>query len=70
MNLSLLLIVPLITALGILPAKGLKQVRACHGWCRRAVPALRILLFAYLQERASGNTAAFLLRMIIAGTRR
>ena len=61
MNLSLLLIVPLITALGILPAKGLKQVRAI-AMAGAAVQFLLcgFLLFAYLQERASGNTAAFL----------
>lgn len=61
MNLSLLLIVPLITALGILPAKGLKQVRTI------ALPGAAVqfllcgfLLYAYLQERATGNASAFL----------
>jgi NADH-quinone oxidoreductase subunit M len=61
MNLSILIIVPLLTALCILPLKELKHVRAlsltgsfvqlllCFG-----------LLYSYLKERSNGNTTAFL----------
>ena len=61
MNLSLLIILPFITALGILLAKGLKQVRmvAFIGASLQLLLCLALLYF-YQQERASGNAANFL----------
>lgn len=61
MNLSLLIIVPLITAVGILLARGLQQVR----WIAFAGAAVQFLLclglyYFFHQERASGNHAVFL----------
>ena len=61
MNLSLLIIVPLLTALALLPAKGLKQVRAISLLGSAAQLILCFVLFYfYQQERAGGNTEAFL----------
>jgi NADH-quinone oxidoreductase subunit M len=61
MNLSLLIIVPLLTALVLLPAKGLKQVRivALLGSSVQLILCF-VLFFFYQQERESGNTEAFL----------
>ena len=61
MNLSLLIILPLLTALAILPAKGLKQVRsiALLGSAAQLILCF-VLLYFYQQERAGGNTSAFL----------
>jgi NADH-quinone oxidoreductase subunit M len=61
MNLSLLILVPLLTALAILPVKGLKQVRtvALIGASAQLVLCF-VLFYLYQQERAGGNTAAFL----------
>jgi NADH-quinone oxidoreductase subunit M len=61
MNLSLLIIVPLLTALSILFAKGLKQVRliALSGSVLQLVLSIALLSF-YMQERSSGNTAQML----------
>jgi NADH-quinone oxidoreductase subunit M len=61
MNLSLLILVPLLTAIAILPAKGLKQVRtiALLGSAVQLVLCL-ILFYFYQQERSGGNTANFL----------
>src|SRR6187431_542066 len=61
MNLSLLILVPLITAVGILLVKGLKQVRtiALFGAAAQLVLAF-ILFYFYRQERAGGNTSNFL----------
>ncbi len=58
MNLSLLLLLPLLTAAAILLCKGLKQVRmvALAGATIQLV-LTGILLFAYWNERAAGNTA-------------
>lgn len=61
MNLSLLILVPFLTALAILPVKGLKQVRtvALLGAVIQLLLCIA-LLYMYQQERAGGNTAAFL----------
>ena len=61
MNLSLLILVPLLTVLALLPAKGLKQVRviALLGSAIQVVLSF-ILFYFYQQERAAGNTEAFL----------
>ncbi len=57
MNLSLLILIPTLTAIAILFCKGLKQVRvvALTGAVVQMLAA-GILLFAYWTERASGNT--------------
>src|SRR6187431_2078292 len=61
MNLSLLILVPLITAVGILLVKGLKQVRtiALFGAAAQLVLAF-ILFYFYQQARVNGNAANFL----------
>src|SRR6187200_552380 len=61
MNLSLLILVPLLTAVGILLVKGLKQVRtvALFGSAAQLIIAL-VLFYFYSQERAGGNTSNFL----------
>ena len=61
MNLSLLILVPLVTAVCILPLKELKQVRGVS--LIGSVAQLLLcfdLLYSYQKERAGGNTAAFL----------
>jgi NADH-quinone oxidoreductase subunit M len=61
MSLSILILVPLLTALALLPAKGLKQVRTVALLGSAAQLILCFLLFYfYQQERATGNAAAFL----------
>ena len=61
MNLSILILVPLLTALALLSAKGLKQVRtvALLGSAAQLILCF-ILFYFYQQERATGNAAAFL----------
>ena len=61
MNLSLLIILPLITTFAILFVKGLKQVRtvAFIGSAAQFLLSLD-LLFVYWKERAAGNTTQFL----------
>ena len=61
MNLSLLILIPLLTALAILPLKSLKQVRAVAllGSTVQLVLSFALFYF-YQQERADGNTANFL----------
>ncbi|HEY1869931.1 MAG TPA: NADH-quinone oxidoreductase subunit M, partial [Chitinophagaceae bacterium] len=61
MNLSLLLLIPLLTAIAILFCKGLKQVRvvALSGAIVQLVAGF-FLLFVYAHERAAGNTAQML----------
>ena len=61
MNLSLLILVPVLTAFAILFCKGLKQVRtvALAGSVLQLGIAL-FLLYAYWQQRATGNTAQML----------
>jgi NADH-quinone oxidoreductase subunit M len=61
MNLSLLIIVPLLTALCILPLRELKQVRVVSliGSFAQLLLCL-YLLYSYTQERSDGNAAAFL----------
>src|SRR5687767_7390098 len=61
MNLSLLILVPLLTALVLLLAKGLKQVRtvALIGSSAQLILCFGLLYF-YQQARAKGNTANFL----------
>lgn len=61
MNLSLLILIPLLTAIAILFCKGLKQVRsvALFGSAVQLGAAL-FLLYAYWQERATGNTTQML----------
>src|SRR6186997_1845025 len=61
MNLSLLILIPLITAVAIVLVKGLKQVRtiALFGSAVQLILAF-VLFYFYRQERASGNTASFL----------
>src|SRR5436190_1013657 len=60
MNLLFLLLVPLFTALAILPAKGLKQVRtvALLGAGAQFILCL-ILFYCYQKVKAEGNTSAF-----------
>lgn len=61
MNLTLLIILPLLTALGILPLKGLKQVRAVA--LTGSVLQLLLcfaLMSAFWNERAAGNAAQML----------
>lgn len=61
MNLSLLIILPLITALVILFCKGLKQVRTVALIGSVAQLGLSVfLLWAYWQERSGGNAAPML----------
>ena len=61
MNLSFLILLPLITTFAILFCKGLKQVRAIAliGAAAQFLLALA-LLFIYWNERATGNTSQFL----------
>src|SRR5882724_1120232 len=61
MNLSLLIILPLITAMAILFVKGLKQVRmvAFIGAAAQLILCLALLYF-YYQERTKGSAADFL----------
>ncbi len=61
MNLSFLIILPLLTAVAVLFCKGLKQVRTVS--LMGAVSQLGLsatLLYQYMQERAAGNTASML----------
>jgi len=61
MNLSLLIIIPLITALLIFPIKGLKQVRLVSLLGAAVQLALAfVLLYFYWTERANGNTSIML----------
>ncbi|MFN8264773.1 MAG: NADH-quinone oxidoreductase subunit M [Chitinophagaceae bacterium] len=67
MNLLILLIAPLVTALAILPVKGLKQVRAIA----LAGSLLQLgltfaTLMSFLSERSSGKTNEFLLEQNFA----
>src|SRR5258706_769433 len=61
MNLSLLIILPFITLVAVLLAKGLKQVRAVAliGTSLQLLLCLALFYF-YHRERAKGNTTAFL----------
>jgi len=61
MNLSLLILVPLITAVGILLVKGLKQVRtvALLGSAAQLILAF-VLFYFYKEKRAAGDTSNFL----------
>ena len=61
MNLSILIIVPLVTALCILPLKNLKQVRsvALIGSFAQLLLCLD-LLYSYLKQRGNGNISNFL----------
>ena len=58
MNLSFLILLPLLTALAILPLKGLKQVRIVSlvGSSLQLILAF-VLLYFYWNERSAGNTA-------------
>ena len=61
MNLSLLILLPVLTALGVLLVRDAKQVRAVALLGSVAQLVLcGFLLMAYMQERNAGNTAAFL----------
>jgi len=61
MNLSILILLPLLTALVILPLKGLKQVRVVSliGSSLQLILALS-LLYLYWKERSDGNIAPML----------
>lgn len=61
MNLTLLIFIPILTALALLPAKGLKQVRmiSLAGASAQLFICLALLYF-FQQEKSAGNTAAFL----------
>ncbi len=61
MNLSLLIILPLVTAIAVLFCKGLKQVRTVSliGASAQFLSALG-LLWVYWKERAAGNHSQFL----------
>src|SRR5260370_34543970 len=61
MNLNILIIFPLLTALAVLPLKGLKQIRIIS--LSAAVLQLILaftLLYFYWNERSTGNTATML----------
>lgn len=61
MNLSILILVPLLTAICILPLKQLKQIRGVS--LIGAIAQLLLcfdLVYVYQKERGNGNTAAFL----------
>lgn len=61
MNLTLLVLVPLLTAFATIPCKGIKQVRAVSLFGAVVQLALGIsLLIFYYQERGAGNTASML----------
>lgn len=61
MSLTLLIIIPLLTAIGILFCKGLNQVRNVSLFGSVAQLGLTIfLLFAYWQQRSAGNEAQML----------
>lgn len=61
MSLTLLIIIPLLTAIGILFCKGLNQVRNLALFGSVAQLGLTIfLLFAYWQQRSAGNEAQML----------
>ena len=61
MNLSLLIILPLLTAIAVLLCNGLKQVRVISFIGATAQLILSFVLLAlYWKERAAGNTAAML----------
>ena len=61
MDLSLLVLLPLVTAIAILFGKGLKQVRAIALVGAVLQLLLVVVLFVlYQQERAAGNTATML----------
>ena len=61
MNLSYLILTPLLTGLALLPAKGLKQVRmvALIGSVAQLILCFALLYF-YQQERSGGNSSAFI----------
>jgi NADH-quinone oxidoreductase subunit M len=61
MNLSLLIILPLLTAVAVLFCKGLKQVRTVSliGATAQFLSSLGLLM-VYWKERAAGNTSQFL----------
>jgi len=61
MSLTLLILIPLLTALSVLFCKGLKQVRTISliGTTLQLFFSL-IILFAYWKERAAGNSSQFL----------
>jgi NADH-quinone oxidoreductase subunit M len=61
MNLSLLILVPLLTALALLFVRGLRQVRtvAMMGAAAQLIICF-VLFYFYQQERSNGNTANFL----------
>src|SRR5213075_1763643 len=61
MNLSLLIIIPLLTSLAILPLKGPRQVRIVSliGAALQLVLAFALLYF-YWNQRAAGNTSVML----------
>ena len=61
MNLNSLVILPLLTAVALLPLRGLKQVRVVSlvGSTLQLILAF-VLLYFYWSERSSGNSAAML----------
>src|SRR3954471_18152831 len=61
MNLSLLILIPVLTAIAVLFCNGIKQVRtvALFGSAVQVV-LVAMLLFAYWIERSTGNTAQML----------
>ncbi len=65
MNLNLLILIPAVTALGIVFAKGLKQVRfvAFAGALIQLVLSFT-LLFLFTQERNSGNNEQFIFQAV------
>lgn len=65
MNLNLLIVIPAVTALGIVFAKGLKQVRfvAFAGALIQLVLSFT-LLFLFTQERNSGNNEQFIFQAV------
>src|ERR1041385_6086661 len=67
MNLSLLILIPLVTALAIPFCKGLNQVRwiSFLGSALQLLLAFGLLIF-FWQERSSGNTSQFIFQQSYA----
>lgn len=65
MNLNILIIIPALTAFGIVFAKGLKQIRAI-AFAGAAIQLILsfVLLFLFQQERNNGNTNQFVFEKV------
>ena len=70
MPLTLLILIPLLTALAVLLCKGLKQVRTISliGTTAQLLFSF-ILLIAYWKERSAGNSSQFLTKLAMHASR-